>query len=125
MMAQQLMDMIARMIARMTARISGADGVAAMAALVPAATGGMAKQAQSSNGLLVNQLAKVAASYTGSAASDGAAAQGNEILGGMLGSLLGGGAQSGAAAGADVLYTKQDGNLPDEIMSMASSFPKR
>ena len=92
-MAQELMDMIARM--------GGADGVAAMAAkvgltpdqaqaamtaLVPAIAGGMAKQAQSGNGSLVDQLAGLAASYTGSAAGEGAVTHGNEILGGIFGS---------------------------------------
>jgi hypothetical protein len=92
-MAQQLIDMIARM--------GGADGVAAMAsrvgltpdqaqaamtALVPALTGGMAKQAQAGNGSIVDQLAGMAAAYTGSAAGDGAVAQGNDILGSIFGS---------------------------------------
>jgi hypothetical protein len=92
-MTQQIMDMIARM--------GGADGIAAMAAkvgitpeqaesavaaLVPAVTGGMAKQAQAGNGSLVDQLAGMAAAYTGSAAGDGAVAQGNEILGNIFGS---------------------------------------
>lgn len=92
-MAQQLIDMIARM--------GGADGVAAMAsrvgltpdqaqaamtALVPALTGGMAKQAQTGNGSIVDQLAGMAAAYTGSAAGDGAVTQGNDILGSIFGS---------------------------------------
>ena len=89
-MAQQLMDMIARM--------GGADGVAAMAArvgltpdqaqaaLLPAVTGGMAKQAQSGNSAVVDQLAGSAAAYTGSAAGDGAVAQGQDILGSIFGS---------------------------------------
>jgi hypothetical protein len=92
-MAQQLIDMIARM--------GGADGVAAMAsrvgltpdqaqaamtALVPALTGGMAKQAQAGNGSIVDQLAGMAAAYTGSAAGDGAVTQGNDILGSIFGS---------------------------------------
>jgi hypothetical protein len=92
-MTQQMMDMIARM--------GGADGIAAMAAkvglspeqaqsavaaLVPAVTGGMAKQAQAGNGSLVDQLAGMAAAYTGSAAGDGAVSQGNEILGNIFGS---------------------------------------
>ena len=87
------MDMIARM--------GGADGVAAMAArvgispeqaqsalgaLLPAITGGMARQAQAGNGSIVDQIAGMAAAYTGSAAGDGAVAQGNDILGSIFGS---------------------------------------
>lgn len=87
------MDMIARM--------GGADGVAAMAskvgltpdqaqaamaALIPAVTGGMTKQAQAGNGSLVDQLAGMAAAYTGSAAGDGAITHGNDILGSIFGS---------------------------------------
>ncbi|MFZ4688441.1 MAG: DUF937 domain-containing protein [Polymorphobacter sp.] len=92
-MTQQIMDMIARM--------GGADGVAAMAArvgltpeqtqsamaaLLPAVTGGMTKQAQAGNGGIVDQLAGMAAAYTGSAAGDGAVTQGNDILGNIFGS---------------------------------------
>lgn len=92
-MAQQLMDMIARM--------GGADGIAAMAtrvgltpdqtqaamaALMPAVTGGMTRQAQSGNGSVIDQLAGMAAAHTGSAAGDGAVAQGNDILGSIFGS---------------------------------------
>lgn len=92
-MSQQIMDMIARM--------GGADGIAAMAAkvgltpeqtqaavtaLVPAVTGGMAKQAQAGNGSIVDQIAGMAASYTGSAAGEGAVTQGNDILGNIFGS---------------------------------------
>ena len=92
-MSQQMMDMIARM--------GGADGMAAMAAkvgipadqvesavgaLLPAITGGMAKQAQAGNGSIVDQLAGMAAAYTGSAAGSGAVTQGNDILGSIFGS---------------------------------------
>ena len=91
-MAQQLMDMIARMggadgIAAMAAKVglTADQAQAAMAALVPAVTGGMAKQAQSGNGAIVDQLAGNAAAFTGSAASDGAVAQGNDILGSIFG----------------------------------------
>jgi hypothetical protein len=56
-----------------------------MAALIPAVTGGMAKQAQAGNGSIVDQLAGMAAAYTGSAAGDGAIAQGNDILGSIFG----------------------------------------
>lgn len=92
-MAQQLMDMIARMggadgVAAMAARVglTPDQAHAAMAALVPAVTGGMAKQAQAGNGALVDQLAGMAAAYTGSAAGDGAVTQGNDILGNIFGS---------------------------------------
>lgn len=92
-MSQQIMDMIARMggadaVAAMAARvgISPEQAQSAVAALLPAVTGGMAQQAQAGNGSLVDQLAGMAAAYTGSAASDGAVAQGNEILGGVFGS---------------------------------------
>ncbi len=92
-MSQQLMDMIARMggadsIAAMAAKvgISPEQAQSAVAALLPAVTGGMAKQAQAGNGSIVDQLAGMAASYTGSAAGDGAVAQGNDILGTIFGS---------------------------------------
>ena len=92
-MAQQLMDMIARMggadgIAAMAAKVglTPDQAQAAMAALVPAVTGGMAKQAQAGNGSVVDQLAGAAASYTGSAAGDGAIIQGNDILSSIFGS---------------------------------------
>jgi hypothetical protein len=86
-MTTQILDMIARM--------GGADGVAAMAsrvgltpeqaqmamaALAPAVAGGMAKQAQAGNGSMVDELAGLAAAFTGSAASDGAISQGTNIL---------------------------------------------
>jgi hypothetical protein len=86
-MTTQILDMIARM--------GGADGVAAMAsrvgltpeqaqmamaALAPAVAGGMAKQAQAGNGTMVDELAGLAAAFTGSAASDGAISQGTNIL---------------------------------------------
>jgi hypothetical protein len=92
-MSQQIMDMIARMggadgIAAMAAKvgISPEQAQSAVAALVPAVTGGLAKQAQAGNGSLVDQLAGMAAAYTGSAAGDGAVSQGNEILGNIFGS---------------------------------------
>ena len=92
-MTQQLMDMIARMggadgIAAMAGRVglSPDQAQAAMASLLPAVTGGMAKQAQSGNGAIVDQLAGMAAAYTGSAASDGAVSQGQDILGSIFGS---------------------------------------
>ncbi len=92
-MAQQLIDMIARMggadgVAAMASRVglTPDQAQAAMAALVPALTGGMAKQAQAGNGSIVDQLAGMAAAYTGSAAGDGAVAQGNDILGSIFGS---------------------------------------
>ena len=91
-MAQQLMDMIARMggadgIAAMAAKVglTPDQAQAAMAALVPAVTGGMAKQAQAGNGSVVDKLAGAAASYTGSAAGEGAVTQGNDILGSIFG----------------------------------------
>jgi hypothetical protein len=91
-MAQQLMDMIARMggadgVAAMASRVglTPDQAQAAMAALMPAVTGGMAKQAQAGNGSIVDQLAGMAAAYTGSAAGDGAIAQGNDILGSIFG----------------------------------------
>lgn len=92
-MTQQLMEMIARMggadgITAMASKVglSPAQAEAAMGALLPAVTGGMAKQAQAGNGSLIDQLAGMAASYTGSAAGDGAVAQGNDILGSIFGS---------------------------------------
>ena len=92
-MAQQLMDMIARMggadgVAAMAARVglTPDQAQAAMAALVPAVTGGMAKQALAGKGSLVDQLAGMAAAYTGSAAGDGAITHGNDILGNIFGS---------------------------------------
>jgi hypothetical protein len=92
-MAQQLIDMIARMggadgVAAMASRVglTPDQAQAAMAALVPALTGGMAKQAQAGNASIVDQLAGMAAAYTGSAAGDGAVAQGNDILGSIFGS---------------------------------------
>lgn len=92
-MAQQLMDMIARMggadgVAAMAARvgITPDQAQAAMTALLPAVTGGMARQAQSGNGAVVDQLAGTAAAYTGSAAGDGAVARGQDILASIFGS---------------------------------------
>lgn len=92
-MAQQLMDLIARMggadgVAAMAAKVglTPDQAQAAMAALIPAVSGGMVKQAQAGNGTIVDQIAGTAASYTGSAAGDGAVAQGNDILGSIFGS---------------------------------------
>ncbi len=92
-MAQELMDMIARMggadsIAAMAARvgISPDQAQSAVAALVPALAGGMAKQAQAGNGSLVDQLSGMAAAFTGSAASDQAVAHGSDILAQVFGS---------------------------------------
>ena len=92
-MSQQIMDMIARMggadaVAAMAARvgISPEQAQGAVAALLPAVTGGMAQQAQAGNGALVDRLSGLAAAFTGSAASDDAVAQGNDILGGVFGS---------------------------------------
>lgn len=90
-MTQQIMDMIARMggadgVAAMAARVglTPEQAQSAMAALVPAVTGGMAKQAQAGNGSLVDNLAGMAAAFTGSAASDDAVAQGSQIVGSVL-----------------------------------------
>nr|WP_310523165.1 DUF937 domain-containing protein [Polymorphobacter sp.] len=92
-MTQQIMDMIARMggadgVAAMAARVglTPEQAQSAMAALLPAVTGGMTKQAQAGNSSIVDQLAGMAASYTGSAAGDGAVTQGNDILGNIFGS---------------------------------------
>ena len=92
MMAQQLMDMTARMggadgVAAMAARVGMTpdQAQAAMAALLPAVTGGMARQAQAGNGGIIDQMAGMAAAHTGSAAGDGAVAQGNDILGSLFG----------------------------------------
>lgn len=85
----------------MIARMGGADAVAAMAArvgispeqaqsavaaLVPALAGGMAKQAQAGNGSLVDRITGLAAGFTGSAASDQAVTHGTDILGHVFGS---------------------------------------
>lgn len=90
-MTQQIMDMIARMggadgVAAMAARVglSPEQAQSAVAALVPALAGGMAKQAQAGNGDIVDQMAGMAAAFTGSAASDDAVAQGNDILGNVF-----------------------------------------
>lgn len=86
-MTTQILDMIARMggadgIAAMASRVglTPEQAQAAMAALAPAVAGGMAKQAQAGNGGLVDELAGMAAAFTGSAASDGAITQGTNIL---------------------------------------------
>jgi hypothetical protein len=127
-MTQQMMDMIARM--------GGADGIAAMAAkvgitpeqaesavaaLVPAVTGGMAKQAQAGNGSLVDQLAGMAAAYTGSAAGDGAVAQGTEILGNIFGSPDVTNAVAAQAAGKTGLDMSQLSALLPMVATMAAS----
>ena len=92
-MSQQILDMIARMggadsVAAMASRVglSPEQGQAAMAALVPALAGGMAKQVQAGNGNVVDSVAGLAAAFTGSAASDQAVGQGTEILGQLFGS---------------------------------------
>jgi hypothetical protein len=125
---QQIMDMIARM--------GGADGIAAMAAkvgitpeqaesavaaLVPAVTGGMAKQAQAGNGSLVDQLAGMAAAYTGSAAGDGAVTQGNEILGNIFGSKDVSRAVAAQAAGKTGLDAGALAALLPMVATMAAS----
>lgn len=86
-MTTQILDMIARMggadgVAAMAARVglTPEQAQAAMAALAPAVAGGMAKQAQAGNGGIVDELAGMAAAFTGSAASDDAVAQGSNIL---------------------------------------------
>lgn len=127
-MAQQIMDMIARM--------GGADGIAAMAAkvgitpeqaeqavaaLVPAVTGGMTKQAQAGNGSLVDQLAGMAAAYTGSAAGDGAVAHGNEILGNIFGSPDVSNAVATQAAGKTGLDISAISALMPMVATMAAS----
>jgi hypothetical protein len=90
-MTTQILDMIARMggadgVAAMASRVglTPEQAQAAMAALAPAVAGGMAKQAQAGNGSLVDELAGMAAAYTGSAASDGAISQGADILKAVL-----------------------------------------
>ena len=67
-MSQQILDMIARMggadsVAAMASRVglSPEQGQAAMAALVPALAGGMAKQVQAGNGSVVDSVAGLAA----------------------------------------------------------------
>lgn len=127
-MAQQLLDLIARM--------GGADGVAAMAtrvgltpdqaqaamaALLPAVTGGMSKQAQAGNGALVDQLSGKAANYTGSAADDGAVAQGNEILGGIFGSKDVSRAVAAQAAGQTGLNVDALKSLLPMVATMVAS----
>jgi hypothetical protein len=92
-MSQELMDMIARMggtdaIAAMAARVGipPAQAESAVAALVPALSAGMANQAASGNTGLVNTLSGIAASMTGSAASDQAVAHGTDIVSQIFGS---------------------------------------
>lgn len=91
-MAQQLLDMIARMggadaVGAMAARVgmSPEQAQSAMAALVPALAGGMARQASAGNGERLDQLAGAAAGMTGSAASDEAVAHGRTVAGTVLG----------------------------------------
>jgi hypothetical protein len=86
-MTTQILDMIARMggadgVAAMASRVglTPEQAQAAMAALAPAVAGGMAKQAQAGNGSMVDELAGLAAAFTGSAASDDAISQGSNIL---------------------------------------------
>jgi hypothetical protein len=127
-MTQQIMDMIARMggadgIAAMAAKVGIApeQAEAAMAALVPAVTGGMAKQAQSGNGQLVDQLAGMAAAYTGSAAGDGAVVQGKEILGNIFGSAGESQAVAAHAAGKTGLDVGAIEALMPMVATMAAS----
>jgi hypothetical protein len=127
-MTTQIMDMIARMggadgIAAMAAKvgISPEQAQAAVAALVPAVTGGMARQAQAGNGSLVDQLAGMAAAYTGSAAGDGAVAQGNEILGNIFGSHEVTNAVAAQAAGKTGLDISQLSALMPMVATMAAS----
>lgn len=89
-MSQAMLDMINRMggadaAAAMASKVglSPEQAQSAIAALLPALTGGMAKQA---GGGGLDQLAGMAAAFTGSAASEGAVSQGNEILGSVFGS---------------------------------------
>jgi hypothetical protein len=127
-MAQQLIDMIARMggadgVAAMAAKVglTPDQAQAAMAALIPAVSGGMAKQAQAGNGSLVDQLAGMAAAYTGSAAGDGAIAHGNEILGGIFGSKDVSRAVAAQAAGQTGLDINALKALLPMVATMAAS----
>ncbi|GGE08712.1 hypothetical protein GCM10011529_13930 [Polymorphobacter glacialis] len=127
-MSQQMMDMIARMggadaIAAMAARvgISPEQAQGAVAALLPAVTGGLAKQAQAGNGSVVDQLAEAAASYTGSASGDGAVAQGNDILGTIFGSKDVSRAVADKAAGQTGLDVGSLKALLPMIATMAAS----
>ncbi len=92
-MSQQILDMIGRMggadsVAAMAARVGLTPDQAqtAVAALVPALAGGMAKQVQAGNGNVVDTVAGLAAAFTGSAASDQAVGHGTDILGQVFGS---------------------------------------
>lgn len=92
-MSQQILDMIGRMggadsITAMAARVGLTPDQAqtAVAALVPALAGGMAKQVQAGNGNVVDTVAGLAAAFTGSAASDQAVGHGTDILGQVFGS---------------------------------------
>ncbi|MBC7519868.1 MAG: DUF937 domain-containing protein [Sandarakinorhabdus sp.] len=127
-MTDQIMDMIARMggadgIAAMAAKvgISPEQAQAAVAALVPAVTGGMAKQAQAGNGSLVDQLAGTAAAYTGSAAGDGAVTQGNEILGNIFASPEVANAVAAQAAGKTGIDMSALTALLPMVATMAAS----
>lgn len=127
-MAQQLMDMIARMggadgIAAMAAKVglTPDQTQAAMAALIPAVSGGMVRQAQAGNGSLVDQLAAMAASYTGSAAGEGAVTQGNDILGSIFGSKDVSRAVAAQAAGQTGLDISALKALLPMVATMAAS----
>ena len=127
-MAQQLMDMIARMggadgVAAMAARVGMTPDQAqsAMAALLPAVTGGMAKQAEAGNGTIVDQMAGMAAAYTGSAAGDGAITQGNDILGNIFGSKDVSRAVASQAAGRTGLDAGALAALLPMVATMAAS----
>ena len=127
-MAQQLMDMIARMggadgVAAMAARVGMTPDQAqsAMAALLPAVTGGMAKQAEAGNGTIVDQMAGMAAAYTGSAAGDGAITQGNDILGNIFGSKDVSRAVASQAAGQTGLDAGALAALLPMVATMAAS----
>lgn len=92
-MSQAILDMIARMggadaVTAMAARVglTPEQAQTAMAALVPAIAGGMAKQVQAGNTDVVDSVAGTAAAFTGSAASDQAVGHGTEILGQVFGS---------------------------------------
>ncbi len=123
-MAQELMDMIARKggadsIAAMAAKVgmSPDQAQSAVAALVPALAGGMAKQAQAGNGSMIDQLSGMAAAFTGSAASDQAVSQGTDILG----QVFGGQAQSAAVAEGVAAKTGIDIGSLSALMPMVAT----
>lgn len=123
-MAQQLMDMIARMggtdaIAAMAAKVgmTPEQAESAVAALVPALAGGMAKQAAAGNGGIVDQLSGLAAGFTGSAASEQAVSHGNNILG----QLFGGADESAAVAQGVAAKTGLDLSSLSALMPMVAT----